>query len=127
MRLQLIISLLVPVLFVSACNNRPQTVAGSWSCTTTHPGGFASRDVFQFGEKGYLSLNSNGVVMHGTYVMNGSGLTMQLADVPVPDPDGRMVTQTQTLNATIQKLTRKELAMDVSTGKNHHQSQCSRS
>ncbi len=127
MRLLVVTSLLLPLLVVSACSNRPQTVVGNWSCTTIHPGGFTSSDTFRFGEKGELSLDSNGVVMHGSYEMKGTSLAMQLSDVPVPNPDGRLETQAQSLQATIQKLTDKELSMEVSTGNNRHKSQCSRS
>jgi len=126
MRLLIVTSLFVPLLLVSACNNRPQTVAGNWACTTTHPGGFSSKDNFHFGEKGELSLDSDGVVMHGSYTVDGKALSMKLTDVPVPVADGAALYQLQILNASIQKLTDKEMALDVSSGNNRHLSQCRR-
>ncbi len=122
-----LVSLIATALFfVTGCSDELPRVTGTWACTTTHPGGFTSRDRFQFLAKGEVFLDSDGVTMSGRYTLHGDSLTIELVDVPVSDPMGRMLTQPQTLHAAIEQLNDKELVMDVSTGKNHHKSSCRR-
>lgn len=121
-----LISLIAIALLVAGCSDKVPRVTGSWSCTSTHPGGFTSRDRFQFLAKGEMFLDSDSVSMSGRYTEQDNALTIELIDVPVSDPMGRMMMQPQTLRATIQKLTASELVMDVSTGQNHHLSSCRR-
>ncbi|HEY0721576.1 MAG TPA: hypothetical protein VGE50_10020 [Gammaproteobacteria bacterium] len=121
-----LISLIAIALLVAGCSDKVPRVTGSWSCTSTHPGGFISRDRFQFLAKGEMFLDSDSVSMSGRYTEQDNALTIELIDVPVSDPMGRMMMQPQTLRATIQKLTASELVMDVSTGQNHHLSSCRR-
>ncbi|HEY0634705.1 MAG TPA: hypothetical protein VGE00_04910 [Gammaproteobacteria bacterium] len=121
-----LISLIILALFATGCSDNLPRLMGGWSCTTTHPGNFTSRDSFQFMAKGEMFLDSDGVNMSGRYTLQDDELTIELIDVPVSDPMGRMMTQPQTLRATIQQLTDSELVMDVSTGQNHHLSSCRR-
>jgi len=125
MRFTVVTPLLASMLLVAGCSDS-QSVKGGWECTTTHPGGFVSHDVFNFSEKGTLLLLSDGLEMHGSYTQDGATLTMHLLDVPIPDPSGHMATQPQTLTASIQKKSAKQMEMDVSTGSDHHLSKCRR-
>ena len=125
MRLPIVSSLLVALLITAGCSDS-QSVKGAWDCRTTHPGGFISNDIFDFSDKGTMTLDSDGVVMHGSYTQEGATLTMRLVDVPIPDPSGKLATQPQTLTATFTKKSAKQLEMDVSTGNQHHLSKCSR-
>lgn len=125
MRFSVVTFLLVTLLLASACSDS-QSVAGRWDCATSHPGGFVSSDIFDFSDTGTMTLDSDGMLMHGSYTQEGTRLTMQLRDVPIPNPSGQLATQAQTLTATIEKKSAKELAMDVSTGNDHHLSTCRR-
>lgn len=124
MRLTVFTSLLLSLLLAAGCSDS-QSVKGVWGCNTTHPGGFVSRDIFNFADDGTMTLDSDGMVMHGSYTQDGTTLTMHLLDVPIPDTAGQLATQQQTLTATIQKSSKK-LEMDVSTGNAHHLSKCTR-
>lgn len=126
MRLALATLLLASALLGAGCSDDAQRLRGSWYCTTTHPGNATSRDIFQFLAKGEMVLDSDGLSMSGRYTLSGKRLTIELIDVPVTDPLGRMMTQPQTLSATIQTLSESALEMDVSTGQDHHLSVCRR-
>jgi hypothetical protein len=123
MRLTVFTSMLVSLLLAAGCSDS-QSVKGAWDCNTNHPGGHVSSDIFNFSEQGTMTLDSDGVAMHGRYTQDGATLTMHLLDVPIPDPSGQLATQPQTLTATIQKKSSKVLEMDVSTGSDHHLSKC---
>jgi hypothetical protein len=125
MRFPVVASLSVTMLIAAGCSDS-QSVKGAWDCNTSHPGGFVSSDIFDFSDKGTMTLDSDGMVLHGSYTQEGTTLTMHLLDVPIPDPSGRLATQPQTLTATIQKKSSKVLEMDVSTGSDHHLSKCTR-
>jgi len=124
MRLSFVAFLLAAV-WIAGCSGS-QSLVGRWGCTTRHPGGIVSNDIFDFSDQGTMTLDSDGMVMHGSYHREGATLTMQLRDVPVPSPSGARVTQPQTLVAAIRKIGAKELEMDVSTGSQHHLSSCRR-
>ncbi len=125
MRLPIATTLSVALFIAAGCSDS-QSVKGVWECRTTHPGGFISNDIFDFSDKGTMTLDSDGVVMHGSYTQEGATLTMRLLDVPIPDPSGKLATQPQTLIATLTKKSTKQMEMDVSTGNQHHRSMCSR-
>jgi len=117
--------LLIAMLLVGGCSRTP-SLTGRWECSTTHPGGFISKDIFVFSKKGDMTLDSDGALMHGSYQHSDKTLTMHLIDVPVPPGQGVSRTQQQILTATVSSLTAKELQMDVSTGNDHHLSSCRR-
>jgi hypothetical protein len=120
----LTIILSLAALSLSGCASKQEKLVGAWDCSTIHPGGFVSSDIFEFDQNGLLKLHSGEVQMRGSYTLNGDTLTMRLLDVPVPGDSPKVVTQQQTLTATIGELGRTKLLMNVTTGNDIHKSTC---